>query len=51
MDMHSLQASLKAIENICTPEKAHVPSGKKTSHKNEAGAKQPSTGATKQASK
>jgi hypothetical protein len=51
MDMHSLQASLKAIECICTPEKAHVPSGKKASHKNEAGAKQPSNGATKQADK
>ncbi len=45
MDMHSLQASLEAIERVCTPEKAHAPSGEKASHKNEAGAKRPSTGA------
>jgi hypothetical protein len=45
-DMHSLQASFEAIERICTPEKAHAPSGKKASHKNKAGAKRPSTGAT-----
>ncbi len=51
MDMHSLQASLEAIEHVCTPKKAHAPSGKKASHKNEAGAKQPSNGATKQAHK
>jgi hypothetical protein len=51
MVMRSLQASLKAIEHVCTPEKAHAPSGKKASHKNEAGAKQPSTGVTKQATK
>jgi hypothetical protein len=51
MDMHSLQASLKAIEHMCTPKKAHAQSIKKASHKNEAGAKQPSTGATKQAPK
>jgi hypothetical protein len=51
MDMHALQASLKAIERVCTPEKAHAPSGKKASHKNKAGAKWPSTGATKQAHK
>ncbi len=51
MDMHSLQASLEAIEIVCTPEKAHAPSSKKASHKNKAGAKQPSTGATKQAHK
>jgi hypothetical protein len=51
MDMHSLQASLEAIERLCTPEKAHAPSGEKASHKNKAGAKQPSTGATKQATK
>ncbi len=51
MDMHSLQASLKAIEHVCTPEKAHAQSSKKASHKNKAGAKQPSTGATKQAPK
>jgi hypothetical protein len=47
MNMHSLQASLKAIERVCTPKKAHEPSSKKASHKKEAGAKQPSTGATK----
>ncbi len=51
MNMHSLQASLKAIEHVCTPENAHMPSGKKVSHKSEAGAKRPSTGATKQAHK
>ncbi len=46
MDMHSLQASLKTIERLCTHEKAHAPSGKKASHKNKAGAKQPSNDAT-----
>jgi hypothetical protein len=51
MDMHSLQASLKAIEHVCTPEKAYVLSGEKASHENKAGAKWPSTGATKQAHK
>ncbi len=51
MDMHSLQASLKAIKCVCTHEKAHVPSGKKASCKNEVGAKWPSNGATKQAHK
>jgi hypothetical protein len=51
MDMHSLQASLKAIERVCTHEKAHVLSGEKASHKNEAGAKRPSNGATKQVPK
>jgi hypothetical protein len=51
IDMHSLQASLESIERKCTPEKAHAPSGKKDSHKNMAGAKSPSTGATKQAHK
>jgi hypothetical protein len=51
MDMHTLQASLKAIERICTHEKAHVSSGEKASHKNEAGAKRPSTGATRQVPK
>jgi hypothetical protein len=51
MDMHSLQASLKAIECICTHEKAHALSGKKASHKHKAGAKRPSNGATKQAHK
>jgi hypothetical protein len=33
MDMHSLQASLKAIECVCTPKKAHVQSSTKASHK------------------
>jgi hypothetical protein len=47
MDMHSLQASLKAIKRVCTPEKAHAQSGKKASQKS----KRPSTGATKQVSK
>ncbi len=51
MDMHSLQASLKAIERVCTHEKTHAPSGKKASHKNKAGAKRPRNGATKQAYK
>ncbi len=51
MDMHPLQASLEAIERVCTHEKAHAPSGKKASHKNKAGAKQPSNGAMKQAHK
>jgi hypothetical protein len=47
MDMHSLQASFKAIEHVCTPEKSHVQSGKKASQKSKAGNKRPSTGATK----
>jgi hypothetical protein len=51
MDMRSLQASLKAIERVCTHMKTHVPSGKKASHKNKAGAKRPSNGAMKQAHK
>jgi hypothetical protein len=51
MDMRSLQASLKTIERICTHEKAHAPSGEKASHKNKAGAKQPSNGATRQVPK
>ncbi len=51
MDMCSLQASLKAIECICTPKKLHAQSGKKASHKNKAGAKRPSTGATMQVPK
>jgi hypothetical protein len=51
VDMHSLQASLKAIERVCAPEKAHAPSGEKASHKNEAGTERPSTGATKQVHK
>ncbi len=46
MDMRTLQASLEAIERVCTHEKAHVPSGEKASHKNKAKAKRPSTGAT-----
>jgi hypothetical protein len=48
MDMPSLQASLKAIERVCAPEKTHAPSGEKASYKNKVGAKQPSNGATKQ---
>ncbi len=52
MDMRSLKASaLEAIEHVCTSEKAHAQSGKKISHKNKAGTKQPSTGATKQVPK
>jgi hypothetical protein len=51
MDMRSLQASLKAIEHICTHKKAHAPSSEKASHKNEAGAKGPSNGATRQVPK
>ncbi len=51
MDICSLQASLKAIERMCTPKKAHAQSGEKASRKNEAGAKRPSNGATKQAPK
>jgi hypothetical protein len=51
MDMRSLQASLEAIERVCTPEKSHVQSSKKASHKNEAGAKRNGTGAMKQAHK
>ncbi len=49
MDMSSLQASLETIERACTPEKSPAPFGEKASHKNKAGAKQPSNGATKQA--
>jgi hypothetical protein len=49
MDMHSLQASLDAIERVCTPEKAHAQSVEKAFHKNKTGAKRPSTEATKQA--
>ncbi len=51
MDIHSLQASLQAIERMCTPEKAHAQFGEKASYKNKAGAKRPSTVATKQAPK
>jgi hypothetical protein len=51
MDMHSCQASLGAIERLCTPKKAHAQSGEKAFHKNKAGAKWPSTGATKQVPK
>jgi hypothetical protein len=46
VDMRTHQASLKAIEHVCTHEEAHVPFGEKASQKNEAGAKRPSTGAT-----
>jgi hypothetical protein len=51
MNMHSLQASLEAVKRVCTHEKTHALSGDKASHKNKAGAKQPSIGATKQAHK
>jgi hypothetical protein len=51
MDMRSLQASLEAIERVCTHEKAHAPSGEKAFHKNKAGAKWPSNGATRQVPK
>ncbi len=51
MDMRTLQASLKAIEHVCTHKKAHAPSGEKASHKNKTGAKRPSTGATRQVPK
>ncbi len=51
MDMHTFQASLEAIERVCTHKKAHAPSGEKASHKNEAGAKRPSNGATRQVPK
>jgi hypothetical protein len=51
MNMRSLQASLEAIECVCTPKKTHAQFGKKASHKNKAGAKRLSTGATKQAHK
>jgi hypothetical protein len=47
----SLQASLKAIEHVCTPEKAHYQSGKKAPQKSKAGTKRPSNGATKQVPK
>jgi hypothetical protein len=50
MDMQSLQASLKAIKHVCTPENAPAQSGKKASQKSEAGNKRPSTRATKQVS-
>jgi hypothetical protein len=48
MDIRSLQASLKAIECVCTHKKAHAPSGEKASHKNKAGAKQLSNGVIRQ---
>jgi hypothetical protein len=51
MDMRSLQASLEAIERVCTHEKAHAQSGEKASHKNEAGVKRPSNGAVRQVPK
>jgi hypothetical protein len=46
MDMCTLLASLEAIECVCTPKKAPVPSGEKASQKNKAGIKRPNTGAT-----
>ncbi len=45
VDMRTLLASLKAIERVCTHEKAHVPSGEEASHKSKAGTKRPNTGA------
>jgi hypothetical protein len=51
MDMRSLQASLEAIERLCTPEKAHAQPSEKASQKSETGTQQPSTGAMKQVSK
>jgi hypothetical protein len=51
MDMHSLQASLEAIERMCTLEIAHAQSGKIAYQKSKAGAKRPSNGATKQVPK
>jgi hypothetical protein len=51
MDMRTLQASLEAIERVCTHKKANVPSSENASRKNEAGAKRPNTGATMQVSK
>ncbi len=50
-DMRSFEASLKAIEQVCTPEKAHAQSSKKASQKSKTGSKQSSTGATKQVPK
>ncbi len=49
--MRSLQAYLKAIERVCTPEKAHVQSSRKASQKSKTGTKQPSTVAMKQVPK
>jgi hypothetical protein len=46
MDMHTLLASLEAIERICTHEKVPASSGEKASQKSKAGAKRPNTGAT-----
>jgi hypothetical protein len=46
MDMHTLLASLKAIERVCTHKKTPAPSGEKASQKNKAGTKWPNTGAT-----
>jgi hypothetical protein len=46
MDMCSLQASLEAIEHVCTQEKAHAQSSKRASQKSKTGTKRPSSGAT-----
>jgi hypothetical protein len=46
MGMHTLLASLEAIERVFTHEKAPATSGEKASQKNEARAKRPNTGAT-----
>jgi hypothetical protein len=51
MDMLLLQASLKAIECMCTQERAQAQSGKKASHKSKAGTMRPSNGATRQVTK
>ncbi len=51
VDMHSLQASLEAIEHVSTQEKPNAQSGKKASQKNEAETKWLSTGAMKQVPK
>ncbi len=43
MDMPSFLTFLKAIEHVCTQEKAHAQSGKKASTKNKTGTEWPST--------
>jgi hypothetical protein len=51
MDMSSLHASLEAIKCVRTPVKAHQNLVQKASHKNKAGTKRSSNGATKQVPK
>jgi hypothetical protein len=46
VDMHLLLTPLKAIECVCTQEKAHAISGEKASAKSKTGTKQPSSGST-----